>query len=379
VYTAAISEDNPELIEARKTVPCVLERADFLGEMLKEYKKPIAISGTHGKTTTTSMLSCVMLEAETEPTILVGGELSCIDGNFKIGKKDYAVFEACEYVDSFLKFYPFITMVLNVEEDHLDYFSGIEQIKKSFGNFMKQTDENGFIVLNADDENAVLASSGVERKIITYGNNGKYRAENIGINSDGCMDFDIFEDDKFIIRISLSVTGKHNIYNALAVFATAYNLGISPEIIAKGIAKFTGVDRRFQKKGTVNGATVYDDYAHHPTEIKATLEAAKNIKHNTLWCVFQPHTYTRTKALLNDFVDALSGVDRLIMTDIYAAREKSDGVTSSKLISDRIEGAEYISSFEEITEFLKKNVSAGDIVITMGAGTVTQISDMLVK
>lgn len=377
VYTAAISSDNPELCRAKKLGIETVERADYLGELMKSYKAPISISGTHGKTTTTSMLSSVLLNAGEDPTILVGGELSMIGGNYHIGDYEYLVFEGCEYVDSFLKFNPFAALILNIEEDHLDYFSGIEQIKASFNKFMKRIPKNGFVVVNSDDENVMSSLYDVECEIITYGKNADYSYDNIKFDENGYGSFDVYCKGNFLVRVNLSVGGMHNISNATAVFAAASRLGIDKNSIAEGISRFKGTKRRFEYKGMLNGGMVYDDYAHHPTEITATYNSANNIKHNDIWVVFQPHTYTRTNALLDDFVSALSKFDKVILTDIYAAREKNTIGISSKDISDKIENARYISDFSEIAEHLKENVKQGDIVITMGAGTITDLSDFI--
>lgn len=377
VYTAAVSKDNPELCEAINKGIETLERADFLGELMKDFNMPISISGTHGKTTTTSMLSCVLLEADEDPTILVGGELNNINGNFYVGKDKYLVFEGCEYVDSFLKFNPYAALILNIEADHLDYFKDIEHIKQSFNKFMCKLPENGFVVVNSDDENVMNSLDNVKCEVIKYGSNGDYKFDNVTFDDNGYGIFDIYKDGEKLATLHLSVGGKHNISNATAVFATAHKLGVAVEKIIEGIEKFHGTKRRFEYKGELNGAKVYDDYAHHPTEIAATYNTASKMKHNKLWVVFQPHTYTRTKTLLNDFVDALSSFDNIIVTDIYAAREKNTIGIEGNAISDKIKNARYISDFNEISEHLKLNVKPGDIVLTMGAGTITNLSKFL--
>ncbi len=377
VYTAAVAADNPELCEARNKGIETLERADFLGEMMLDFNMPISISGTHGKTTTTSMLSCVLLEADEDPTILVGGVLNTIGGNYRIGKDKFLIFEGCEYVDSFLKFNPYAALILNIEEDHLDYFSGIEQIKSSFNKFMLKIPENGYVVVNSDDENVMNSLKNVKCEIIKYGANGDYSYKNVSYDENGCGIFDVCKDGKILAKLHLSVGGKHNVSNATAVFASAHKMGIDIKKIVKGIESFGGTKRRFEYKGTVNGAKVYDDYAHHPTEILATYDTASKMKHNKIWVVFQPHTYTRTKALLNDFVDVLTKYDNVILTDIYAAREKNTIGISSHAISDKIKNARYIPDFAEIAEHLKANVKPNDIILTMGAGTITDLSKFL--
>ncbi len=377
VYTAAIADDNPELCEARNKGIKTMERAEFLGEMMLSYNFPISISGTHGKTTTTSMLSNVLLEADEEPTILVGGEFDKIGGNYYIGNKKYLIFEGCEYVDSFLHFNPFGALILNIEEDHLDYFSGIEQIKSSFNKFMRLLPKEGFVVANCDEKNVMDSLDGVQCEIIKYGKNGDFSAENIKYDINGHGMFDVYKKGEKMAQIHLSIGGKHNVSNALAVFAAAERMGIRVDTIVKGIEGYCGTKRRFEYKGEINGAKVFDDYAHHPTEISATFDTASKMEHNKLWVVFQPHTYSRTNALKNDFVKALSNFDNVIVTDIYAAREKNTIGICASCISDEIENARYIPDFAEISEHLKNNVQKGDIIITMGAGTVTDISKFL--
>ena len=377
VYTAAVANDNPELCEARNKGIETLERADFLGKLMKEFNMPVSISGTHGKTTTTSMLSCVLLEAEEDPTILVGGELNAIGGNYHIGKDKYLVFEGCEYVDSFLKFNPYAALILNIEADHLDYFKDLEHIKESFNKFMCKIPENGFVVVNSDDENVMDSLKDVKCEIITYGQKGEYSYKNVSFDEDGYGIFDVYKGEEKLAHIHLNVGGKHNISNATSVFAASHKLGINVESIVKGIESFKGTKRRFEYKGTLNGAKVYDDYAHHPTEIAATYGTASKMNHNEIWVVFQPHTYSRTKALLDDFVDALSNFDNVIITDIYAAREKNTIGITAEAISDKMKNARYISDFSEISEHLKANIKPDDIVITMGAGTITNLSKFL--
>ena len=377
VYTAAVAKDNPELCEAKNKGIETLGRADFLGELMLDFNMPISISGTHGKTTTTSMLSCVLLEADEDPTILVGGVLNAIGGNYHIGKDKYLVFEGCEYVDSFLKFNPYAALILNIEEDHLDYFSGIEQIKDSFNKFMCKIPQNGYVVVNADDENVMASTKNLKCEIITYGADADYSYKNVDFDEKGCGIFDIYYKDKKLASLHLSVGGNHNVSNATAVFASSHKMGINIESIVKGIESFGGTKRRFEYKGTINGAKVYDDYAHHPTEISATYDTASKMKHNKIWVVFQPHTYSRTKALLDDFVVALSKYDNVIVTDIYAAREKNTIGITAKAITDKIKNARYISDFSEISEHLKANVKPDDIILTMGAGTITDLSKFL--
>ncbi len=383
VYTAAAKEDNPEMIAARERGIRVIDRAEFLGAIMKGYTHAIGVSGTHGKTTTTSMLAHALVGAELDPTISIGGELELIGGNIRTGASDYFVTEACEYTNSFLKFYPTIALITNVEEDHLDFFSGIDEIIDSFRRFAYLTKDVGYVVAMGSDKNIRKALKGADDlKIITYGLKPEfdYYPENIVYHA-GFPSFDVMKNGTKICHITLNVPGEHNILNALATIAVCVISGVSAEIAAKGIESFKGTHRRFEKKGFLNGAVVIDDYAHHPTEIKATLQAAKKFPHNKIWCVFQPHTYSRTRTLWKEFTESFDDVDELILTHIYAAREKNDGVTSaenlSKDIKDRGINACYIEEFNEIADFLKNNVKDGDIVFTMGAGDVVNINDLL--
>lgn len=377
VYTAAIAEDNPELMRAREMGIETVERADFLGQLMMHYEFPISVSGTHGKTTTTSMLSSVFLKAGLDPTILVGGEFDKIGGNYHIGSHKHMIFEGCEYVDSFLKFHPFAAVVLNIDADHLDYFSGIEQIKQSFNRFMKLVPKNGFVVINADDKNVMSSLDGVECEKITFGKGGRYYSDNVVFNDCGRAEFDVCSEGKTLCRIALNVPGAHNVCNALAVFACAARFGIDEKTIAEGISEFGGAKRRFEYKGSFNGAKVYDDYAHHPTELSATIQTAKKMTDGEIWCVFQPHTYSRTNALMDDFARVLRDADHPIVTEIYAAREKNTIGVSGKNLADKVKAAEYIGSFEDIAKYLKENVKPGDTVLTVGAGTITNLSRLL--
>ncbi len=384
VHTAAVHYDNPEMAGAKELGIKLIDRAEFLGALMKEYSQAVGISGTHGKTTTTSMLAHALVFADTDPTISVGGELDLIDGNIRTGKSGYFVTEACEYTNSFLKFFPSIAVITNIEEDHLDFFSGIDEIIESFKKFALLTKDKGFVIANGEDENIKKALADTDLNVITYGVSGDFDfcAKNLCYNNGyGC--FDVYKNGEFFVHIDLNVPGVHNVQNSLAVCAVCDLFEINPETIADGIKTFTGVHRRFEKKGMMNGATVIDDYAHHPTEIIATLKAAQNIPHNKIWCVFQPHTYTRTKTLWNEFLTAFSDADELILTDIYAAREPFDGITTSEALADAItEGGKkckFIGPFSDIADYLKENVTAGDIIFTMGAGTITELGKILVE
>ena len=378
VHTAAVHDDNPEMAYAKENNIRLIDRAECLGAIMKLYKKAVGVSGTHGKTTTTGMLTHALMYADTDPTISIGGELDIIDGNIRTGKSEYFVTEACEYTNSFLKFFPSVAIITNIEEDHLDFFTGIEHIRKSFGEFAELVGDSGFVIANGDDEDVRLALKEKKCRIIYYGSAADcdYRYENV-LFKNGYPEFDVIHNDKKISHIKLNVPGIHNVMNALAVIATCEVLGLGIDVIAKGIETFKGTHRRFEKLGELNGATIIADYAHHPTEIVATLKAAKDFEYNKMWCVFQPHTYTRTKKLWNDFLTSFDDCDKLIFTHIYAAREPFDGVTRASTlaqeISERGKDSIYIEEFSQICDYLKENVRENDLVFIMGAGDVIDI------
>lgn len=386
VYTAAISPDNEEFIAAKeKNIP-MMDRAKMVGQVMKNYKDAIAISGTHGKTTTTSIASHILLSADLDPTISVGGILPAINGNIRIGDSPYFVTEACEYTNSFLKFAPTIGIILNIEEDHLDFFKDINDIRHSFNEFAKLLPEDGTLIINAEIDNYEDILKDISCNVLTFSledKNANFFADNISYDEKGCGSFDLIVNGEKTGHYHLSVVGKHNISNCLSCIAMASLYDISPEAIQSALDSFQGTDRRFQYKGKYKGITIIDDYAHHPTEIEATLSSAKNYPHKNMWVVFQPHTYTRTRALLKDFANVLSKADNVILADIYAAREKDPLDISSKTLADEIEKlgkkVHYIPSFEEIEKFISKNLVDGDLLITMGAGNVVDIGDHLLK
>lgn len=384
VHTAAVKADNPEMAQASALGIRLIDRAEFLGAVMKNYKHAVGVSGTHGKTTTTSMLAHALIYTDTDPTISVGGMLDLIDGNIRCGKSDLFITEACEYTNSFLKFYPTIALITNIEEDHLDFFTGIEMIRESFLAFAELTKGIGHVVAYGEDENIKIALSGEDDlDIITYGmsDTNDYYASNIVYNA-GYPSFDIMKNGEKICAVSLNVPGNHNILNALASVAVCELLGVDVITAAKGIETFKGTHRRFEKKGFVNGAIVLDDYAHHPTEIMATLNAAKAFPHNRIRCIFQPHTYSRTRTLWDKFVDAFDDADELIITHIYAAREVYDGVTDPDRLAAEIAAtgvdAKYIDSFDEIADYIKSTAEENDIIFTMGAGDVTNIGPAII-
>lgn len=375
VYTAAIAKDNCELVYASEHgIPC-WERPVMLGKLMSQYPVSMGVSGTHGKTTVTSMLSHILLRAQLDPTLLVGGELPDIDGNFRIGASEYFLTEACEYVDSFLNFYPEISFILNIEEDHLDYFSGIEQIKQSFRQYANQTSR--LVIACGEDENVKKALEGIAVPVVTFGQDGDFEAKDVTMEKN--TSYMLYRYGKPICQVILSVSGIHNINNSLAALAGADALGIPLEDAASYLKDFNGVKRRFEFKGSKNGIDVYDDYAHHPTEIEATLKAAEQKGYSTMWCVFQPHTYTRTKALFPEFVQALSKAQKLIVTDIYAAREPDTGLVHSSQLAEQIPGAVYLSTFAEIKQYLKDSAKPGDMIMTIGAGSVYQVGELFLS
>ena len=385
VYTAAIHPDNPEFARCVELGLPMLSRAELLGQIMKNYNTAIAVSGTHGKTTTTSMFSSVLLAADTDPTISVGGILEAIGGNIRVGKSETFITEACEYTNSFLSFYPTLSIILNIEEDHMDFFKDLDDIMTSFKLFARRLPKDGSLIINKEIKDYEKVTEGLECTVITYGMDPSctYHAENITFNEQGYGEFDVMHHNVNLGHIVLSVPGQHNVSNALAVIAAARKLGISMEQIQSGLLGFSGANRRFQYKGSLNGVTIIDDYAHHPTEIRTTLEAAKNYPHKDIWCIFQPHTYTRTKAFFKEFAESLSLADHVILADIYAARETDTLGVSSKLLAKEISelGTDcyYFPSFDEIQNFVKSHCIHGDLLITMGAGDVVNIGENLLS
>lgn len=389
VYSTAVSMENPEIVAAKEKGIPVITRSQALGLMLTEYGTSIAVSGTHGKTTTTSMVSLILDHAGMDPTVLVGGILNEYQSNARIGKSDNVVTEACEYMDSFLDLKPMVEIILNIDSDHLDYFKDIDHIAKSFGVFADNLKPNGFIV--AYDSNPFVKSVTDNRddKVVSFGYNetSDFYAKNISFNELGHPSYDLYsKENGYERRIELGVPGEHNVANSLAAIACCINLGVSLDSIEQTLESFNGTQRRFDIVGkSKDGYMVVDDYAHHPTEIKATLAAAQHLEHKKIWCLFQPHTYTRTMALLDEFADAFNDADNVVFAEIYAAREKNIyKLSSKKLLEDLKErhpdkDAFYFDSFEKIADFVKNNAASGDIVITMGAGDIYKVGEMLLE
>lgn len=384
VYTAAIKEDNCERRAATDLGIPQIDRAHMLGLIMKKYPRAIAVAGSHGKTTTTSLLSLIMENAHLDPTIMVGGELDEIGGNIKIGNSEHFITEACEYVESFLKFNPYLGIILNIDEDHLDYYRDIEHIKSAFHRFAQLIPKEGYLVANGDDVHVQEILHDLDCQIITYGIKGDWDfvAKDITFNDNGFPSFQVYHQGTHLGKFQLSIPGIHNIYNSLASIAAATLLGISPEEIIDYIKIYKGIHRRFDLLGEFNGVKVVDDYAHHPAEIRATLEAAQKYPHGEIWCVFQPHTFTRTIALLEDFSRSFKDADHVIITDIYAAREKDEGRIHSKRLAELIKDhpdVQYMKDFEEIVNHLYQNAKSTDLVLTMGAGDVYRIGEQLLE
>lgn len=378
VYTAAVKADNPELVEAKKKgIPC-LERSIMLGIVTRRYNRSIAVSGTHGKTSTTAMLSQVLIGSGFDPSAIIGGKLPFLGGNSYVGQSDIIVCEACEYVDTFLELTPFISIILNVDADHLDYFKDLDHIKRSFNKFAKQT--TGALVLNGDDANTVDAVKDIDLPKITFGFNSTndYYAENVKTKG-ASSTFDFMSKGEKLCEIELVVPGTHNIYNALAAATTAAYLGATPKEIAENLHKFTGVHRRFEILGKPQGITVADDFAHHPTELTTTLNAAMNMGFNTVWAVFQPHTFSRTALLLDDFAESLSIPDKAIISEILPVRETNTYGIYNTDLGAKVEGSVCIDTFEDITKYICENAKEGDLVLTMGGGNVYMCANMILK
>lgn len=380
VRTAAVHDDNPEIMAARAAGIPVFERSQAWGSVSKDYDNALCVSGTHGKTTTTSMCTHILMAAEKDPTVMIGGTLPLINSGYRVGKGNTIVMESCEYYNSFLSFHPTVAVILNVEADHLDFFKDLEDVKHSFGLFAARVPQDGYVVANADDENTMDAIKDCGRRLMTFGMTDKADvwAENIvfhGANST----FDVMYRGSLLTDVTLHVPGMHNVKNALAAAAASICLGIRPSAIKYGLAGFNGAGRRFEFKGKFNGADIYDDYAHHPGELKVLLDAVKTLNYKRMILAFQPHTYSRTASLFEDFVEQLKRADVLVMAEIFAARETNTIGISSADIVDRIDGAEFCPTFDELETRLRQLAQPGDIILTVGAGDVYKVGEHLVK
>jgi len=375
IYTAAVKPDNPELVAAREKGIPTIERSELLGCVQRKFPESVAVAGTHGKTTVTSMISCILIADGIDPTVCAGGIIPSIGSNARVSNGDCFVCEACEYVDSFLQLSPKYSVITNVEHDHIDYFKTLDDVIDSFAEFISQSQ---YVILNSDDPNALTAIKKSNKPAITFGyTQGDYHTENV-VFENGYPSFDVVEKGEILGRVKLAVPGDFNIMNALAAIAVSRTLGAEFSSVISGLYDFKGASRRFEYVGTCNGAPVYDDYGHHPDEIKVTLNAAKMFPKSRCICVFQPHTYTRTEAFKAEMASALSCADLVVLAPIYAARETNETGISSSDIAQLIDDAVYLQSFEDISNFLKSEASSDDLIIIMGAGNINQLSTMIV-
>ncbi len=386
IHSAAIKQDDPELICAKTNNIPIIERADFVGFLTRIYDTTIGIAGTHGKTTTTSMISLCFIEAGLDPNFQVGAILKEIDSNYRVGNSDYFILEACEYVESFLKFSPQSTVITNIDNDHLDYFKTFDNIKKAFGKYANLLPREGFLVTNGDDIDCLELRKSTSAKVITFGiqnDKSNFIARNIRFNDNGFPIFDVYYNNAYFGEFKLSIPGIHNVYNALACIAMCTNYKIEKTVIKSVLSKFKGASRRFELVGSYADIDVYDDYAHHPSEVLATAKAMKNKLYRQSWVVFQPHTYSRTKELLGDFAEALTNFDNIIITDIYAARETNTYNISSEHLVDKLKeynkNVLYIPDFDDIATYIKEHACPHDIVLTVGAGTVCEVATKILK
>ncbi len=379
VYTAAVKQENPELAAAREKGIPTLERSVMLGIVTRRYRNAVAISGTHGKTTTTAMLTQLLTLAGADPTAIIGGKLPFLNGNSRVGRSETIVCEACEYVDTFLQLTPAVSVILNIDADHLDYFGTVERIIRSFRQFARQT--TGLLVVNGDDENAIAAVRGVEGpRLLTFGfgQQNDYAVREREPDGADCS-FTLARQGEPLAEISLSVPGRHNILNAAAAAAVADQMGVPPEQIAQGLHAFTGVHRRFEILGRFGGVTVADDFAHHPTELAATLAAARQMRFRQIWAIFQPHTYSRTALLMDDFAKALSIPDHVVLTEILAVRETNTYQVSSADLAAKIPGSLCLPSFEEIASYAVAHAQPGDLILTLGGGDIYKCANRIVE
>ena len=381
IYSAAFGDDHPIMQEVVKTGKPLYSRAEVLGALANLYTNSIAVAGTHGKSTTSGMLGHILLNAVgCDPTVIVGAVMRDVGSTYRIGNDENFVFEACEYKDSFLSFFPKIAVVLNISLDHTDYFTGIEHMRDSFTQYMNNSGKDGYAIFNLDCDNCILAAENYIGTKITFSANGNknadYFAENVKIIN-GFASFDVYKEGDFFISVKLSAPGEHNISNALAAIAACDLINLSKEDIVKGIVSYAGVGRRFEYKGSFCGADVYDDYAHHPDEIKVTLSAAKGIANGRVICVFQPHNYSRLRDLFEEFQTAFDDADMLILCPLYAAREACGDEVSSKLLAEKIDGAKYFETFDEIKSYLKEELRENDLLMIMGAGDITKLANSI--
>ena len=379
IRTAAIHDENPEIAAARARGIPVFERAQAWGSIMRGYKNALCISGTHGKTTTTSMCTHIIMAAQLDPTVMIGGTLPLLGSGYRVGHGDTIILESCEYCNSFLSFFPTVAVILNIEADHLDFFKDLEDVEHSFRAFADRVPENGLIVANADDANTMHTLEGETRPVLTFGlEQGEVHAANLAWHN-GLPSFNVIYRGEVFTHVELRVPGEHNVKNALAAAAASIALAVSPQAVSEGLNAFRGAGRRFEHKGTFHGAEIYDDYAHHPGELQALLSAARALGYERIICAFQPHTYTRTHALFDDFVEVLKEPDLTILAEIFAAREVNELGISSKDLAQRIPGSEYYSTLPEVTQRLRELARPGDLILTVGAGDIYTVGEALAK
>lgn len=374
IRTAAAHNDNPEIAAARVAGIPVFERAQAWGVIMQAYKNAVCVAGTHGKTTTTSMVTHILMEANVDPTVMIGGYLPLLRAGHRVGKGDTIILESCEYCDSFLNFFPTLSVILNIEADHLDYFKDLADIQKSFRKFAQLS--SGGILANGDDPHVLEALKGLD--YVSFGLNPNNRVHGENIHPDW-RHLDVYCDGVFYTHLDLNVLGRHNALNAIGAAGAAWMLGIPGEAVTRGLAAFSGAERRMQYKGTYRGADIYDDYAHHPDELAATIDAVATMHYDRVILAFQPHTYTRTKALFSDFVRQLKRVDKVVLAEIYAARERNTVGISSKDLADQIPGAVYCETLPEVTSYLGSVARKGDVILTVGAGDIYRAGEALLK
>ena len=379
IRTAAVHDSNPEIAAAHAQGIPVFERAQAWGSIMRGYKNALCISGTHGKTTTTSMCTHIIMAARMDPTVMIGGTLPLLGSGYRVGHGDTIILESCEYCNSFLSFFPTVAVILNIEADHLDFFKDLADVEHSFRAFADRVPENGLIVANADDANTMHTLEGEARPILTFGlEQGDVHAANLTWEK-GLPSFDVVYRGEVFTRVTLRVPGAHNVKNALAAAAAAIALAVEPQAVRDGLAAFRGAGRRFEHKGTYHGAEVYDDYAHHPDELHALFTTAREMGYQRLVVAFQPHTYTRTHALFDDFVRVLKEPDVTLLAEIFAAREVNDIGISSRDLAEQIPGSEYCATLPEVTARLKELARPGDLILTVGAGDIFTVGEALVR
>ena len=379
IRTAAVHDDNPEIAAARKLGIPVFERAEAWGAIMRHYRNALCVAGTHGKTTTTSMCTHIFLAGGLDPSVMLGGVLPIMGAGHRVGEGETIILESCEYCNSFLSFAPTVAVILNVDADHLDFFKDLEDVKRSFRKFAQLVPDGGCVVANLDDANTMDALKGIDRPVVTFGlEQGDVHAGNLTWEQ-GFARFDVICRGEAYAHVEMSVPGEHNVRNALAAAAAAIALKVPARVIEEGLAAFTGAGRRFEPKGEYNGAKVYDDYAHHPDELRALLTTTRNLGYERVICAFQPHTYTRTKALFDEFVEVLKLADQVILAEIFAARETDTLGISSAHLAEKIPGGQYCATLEEVTQRLREMAQPGDLILTVGAGNIYLAGERLVN